>query len=207
MASKLNRREKTLLYLLLCLAITAGTVCLLILPAVSRNAEMRDALDAAETQKMEMEIRRNTLEKTLARIEELEKEGDALYEGLFVEGIPSELYDAYLTSLALDLGITPTSLVINPVSAKTPAAYLPEEASPSASSDAKMAVRTFQIGGTASYDLFAALAAAYDAQPQLHISSASFSRGRGQAPDEFVISLDVYMLESRLESPAGETQA
>ena len=67
MASKLNRREKTLLYLLLCLAITAGTVCLLILPAVSRNAEMRDALDAAETQKMEMEIRRNTLEKTLAR--------------------------------------------------------------------------------------------------------------------------------------------
>ena len=164
MASKLNRREKTLLYLLLCLAITAGTVCLLILPAVSRNAEMRDALDAAETQKMEMEIRRNTLEKTLARIEELEKEGDALYEGLFVEGIPSELYDAYLTSLALDLGITPTSLVINPVSAKTPAAYLPEEASPSASSDAKMAVRTFQIGGTASYDLFAALAAAYDAQ-------------------------------------------
>lgn len=79
---------------------------------------MRDALDAAETQKMEMEIRRNTLEKTLARIEELEKEGDALYEGLFVEGIPSELYDAYLTSLALDLGITPTSLVINPVSAK-----------------------------------------------------------------------------------------
>lgn len=120
---------------------------------------MRDALDAAETQKMEMEIRRNTLEKTLARIEELEKEGDALYEGLFVEGIPSELYDAYLTSLALDLGITPTSLVINPVSAKTPAAYLPEEASPSASSDAKMAVRTFQIGGTASYDLFAALAA------------------------------------------------
>lgn len=37
MASKLNRREKTLLYLLLCLAITAGTVCLLILPAVSRN--------------------------------------------------------------------------------------------------------------------------------------------------------------------------
>ena len=53
MASKLNRREKTLLYLLLCLAITAGTVCLLILPAVSRNAEMRDALDAAETQKME----------------------------------------------------------------------------------------------------------------------------------------------------------
>lgn len=120
MASKLNRREKTLLYLLLCLAITAGTVCLLILPAVSRNAEMRDTLDAAETQKMEMEIRRNTLEKTLARIEELEKEGDALYEGLFVEGIPSELYDAYLTSLALDLGITPTSLVINPVSAKTP---------------------------------------------------------------------------------------
>lgn len=70
-----------------------------------------------------------------------------------------------------------------------------------------MAVRTFQIGGTASYDLFAALAAAYDAQPQLHISSAAFSRGRGQAPDEFVISLDVYMLESRLESPAGETQA
>ena len=126
---------------------------------------------------------------------------------MFVEGIPSELYDAYLTSLALDLGITPTSLVINPVSAKTPAAYLPEEASPSASSDAKMAVRTFQIGGTASYDLFAALAAAYDAQPQLHISSAAFSRGRGQAPDEFVISLDVYMLESRLESPAGETQA
>lgn len=207
MASKLNRREKTLLYLLLCLAITAGTVCLLILPAVSRNAEMRDALDAAETQKMEMEIRRNTLERTLARIEELEKEGDALYEGLFVEGIPSELYDAYLTSLALDLGITPTSLVINPVSAKTPAAYLPEEASPSASSDAKMAVRTFQIGGTASYDLFAALVAAYDAQPQLHISSAAFSRGRGQAPDEFVISLDVYMLEFRLESPAGETQA
>ncbi len=93
---------------------------------------------------------------------------------MFVEGIPSELYDAYLTSLALDLGITPTSLVINPVSAKTPAAYLPEEASPSASSDAKMAVRTFQIGGTASYDLFAALAAAYDAQPQLHISSAAF---------------------------------
>ncbi len=63
MASKLNRREKTLLYLLLCLAITAGTVCLLILPAVSRNAEMRDALDAAETQKDGDGNRRNTLEK------------------------------------------------------------------------------------------------------------------------------------------------
>ena len=192
MASKLNRREKTLLYLLLCLAITAGTVCLLILPAVSRNAEMRDAGRGRNAKDGDGNPAEHPGKRPLPGSRSWKKEGDALYEGLFVEGIPSELYDAYLTSLALDLGITPTSLVINPVSAKTPAAYLPEEASPSASSDAKMAVRTFQIGGTASYDLFAALAAAYDAQPQLHISSAAFSRGRGQAPDEFVISLDVY---------------
>ena len=34
MTSKLTKREKVLLYLLLCLAILAGTVCLLVLPAV-----------------------------------------------------------------------------------------------------------------------------------------------------------------------------
>lgn len=125
MASKLSRREKGLLYLLLCIAITAGCVCLLILPAMSRNAALKDSLDTAEMQKMEMEIKKNTLEKHLARIEELNRTSDELYGSLFTEGMPSELYDAYLTGIALELGVTPTSLTIHAASAEKPEIYAP----------------------------------------------------------------------------------
>ena len=68
-------------------------------------------------------------------------------------------------------------------------------------------MRTFQIGGSASYDAFAALVAAYDVQPQLHVSDAAYSYGGGERPDEFMITLQIFMLESRTDVPQGQTQA
>ena len=210
MASKLSKREKGLLYLLLCIAITAGCVCLLILPAMSRNAALKDSLDTAEMQKMEMEIKKNTLEKHLARIEELNRTSDELYGSLFTEGMPSERYDAYLTGIALELGVTPTSLTIHAASAEKPEIYAPAGTSSAAGGEEDAegtAVRTFQIGGSASYDAFAALVAAYDVQPQLHVSDAAYSYGGGDRPDEFMITLQIFMLESRTDVPQGQTQA
>lgn len=202
MAGKLTKREKTLLYLLLCLVITAGSICLLVLPALSRNSVLEDDLDNIRMQKQQMEIKRASLQKTLDHIAALEKEKSELYEDMFLTTDMTETLDAYVTLVAMSAGVRPSTLGIGAVEETIVQDYSPvEPAAGSASAKdeegaTKVMVAKLQITGTCTADDFERLADAFAAQKQLVISSASYEQSNNSDAGEFYLLLDIYLLDN-----------
>ena len=200
MAGKLTKREKTLLYILLCLVIAAGSVCLLLLPAISRNETLQTELDEIAMQKQQMEIKRASLAKNLERIDALNTEYNELYEDMFLSGTAtSEKLDLFVTLTALQAGIAPNTLSIASMDYKPITLYAGDasdgDSSAAANTDdaPSIMVANLQISGSCSAVDFQRLTDAFAALPQLVISSASFTEGASQ-PDEFHLSLEIYLL-------------
>ena len=97
MSGKLSKREKSLLYLLLCLSIVAGMVALLILPALNRNLEAQDTLSQLQTQQMEMQIQKDRLPGALETLDALDVRCSRLYATFFTARSTSEALDLYIT--------------------------------------------------------------------------------------------------------------
>ena len=205
MTSKLTKREKVLLYLLLCLAILAGTVCLLVLPAITRNSTMRNDLDAVVMEKQQAELKQAALSKNQERLASLEAEGESLYDQMFTDGDMPETLDLFVTGIALQAGVAPESLVIGSREYTPIQNYAGDTASEDASSSASSAVSNsadephimlanIQISGSCDAAAFIRMTDAFASKKQLIIAESSFSEGGEGSPSQFHMTLEIYLL-------------
>ena len=186
MTSKLTKREKVLLYLLLCLAILAGTVCLLVLPAVTRKQA--------------------ALPKNQERLSSLEAEGDALYDQMFTAGDMPETLDLFVTGIALQAGVAPESLVIGSREYTPIQNYAGDTASQDASSQTASSAASgsedtphimlanIQISGSCDAAAYIRMTDAFASKKQLVIAESSFSEGGDGTPSQFHMTLEIYLL-------------
>jgi hypothetical protein len=199
MAFKFSKREKLLLYLLLCLSIITGGISFLVLPAFTRNSEIKSELATKEIQLQEMQIIKDSYESQLASLDELTKDTDALYENYFLNTVTDEELDVFITNIALDIGIAPQNLTIN-ISEFLPInPYSPFSGEVEADENGDVIfgsiVTNIFVSGECSYADFISLTDAFESKTQLHISSASFESNTEKETDSiFRIGLDIYTL-------------
>ena len=200
--NKLTKREKVMLYILLCLVIVAGLVSLLILPAISRNASQKSGLDTLALEQQQLEIRRAALQNNLERIQQLESKADELYESLYDTRTMSEVLDLYITGVAVEAGVIPQNLSIGSTLQKNIQFYMgdlaTEETASSSGDVLKLPVASVLISGSCSEAAFMRMTDAYARLSEILISNASFVKGsdEGQA-DTFPISLEIYLIAAR----------
>lgn len=192
---KLSKREKVLIYILICLIIVVTAVWLLILPSVSRNIELKDNLDIIRTQKTEMEIRSKSLDKNLSKAEELENKCSELYNGLFDLNTTKEEIDDYITNIAISFGVVPGSLTIESVENSGLPNYNAGIRG-SADDNSNYKVYRLEIGGSCSYVAFAEMVNTYETLPQVFVSQATCTSQIG-SDNTFYLSLEIYLVSPR----------
>ncbi|MEG0328791.1 MAG: hypothetical protein RR624_00030 [Longicatena sp.] len=111
---KLTKREKTLLYILLCMVIFVGGAFLLVMPALEKNNTLKAEY---EMQKIELQSTKasvvdykdldKSIKETSAKLVEV--------EGKFYKIMKNEDVDNLITSLTIAHGLTPASLQISEV--------------------------------------------------------------------------------------------
>lgn len=108
---KLNKREKRLLYILLCVLLVVGGIFLVVLPAFEKNTSLKAKYKQAE---QEMAALSNTDSNATAAAKDtksihnkIKKLNDSFYSSMQKEDL-----DAMLTQLVMDHGLTPVSLTI-----------------------------------------------------------------------------------------------
>lgn len=108
---KLNKREKRLLYILLCVLLVVGGIFLVVLPAFEKNTSLKAKYKQAE---QEMAALSNTdsnaaeaAKDTKSIHNKIKKLNDSFYSSMQKEDL-----DAMLTQLVMDHGLTPVSLTI-----------------------------------------------------------------------------------------------
>lgn len=108
----LTKREKLLLYILLCVVIFTGGIFLLNLPAYDRYSELNAEYDTLQNQL--------TLEKGNVvdygdvdkQIEEMTKKYNAMIENFYTTAMLNEDVDNLITDMAVNHGLIPLSLTI-----------------------------------------------------------------------------------------------
>ncbi len=192
MANKLTRREKVLLYILLCLAMTAVLILLLILPGITRNAELRDSLETTRVQRQELERQKEKLEQNLETIEELEQHCTELYQELFRSNVTLDRLDKYVTEIAMANDISPKSLLIGSPEYTTVFAYASESEE---EEQTRVLSVDLQLSGACAQAAFEKLVDAYARERSLHLHSFSYqSAGPDSSGGSFQISLQIYLL-------------
>ena len=108
---KLTKREKRLLYILLCVLLVVGGIFLVVLPAFEKNTSLKAKYKQAE---QEMAALSNTDSNATAAAKDtksihnkIKKLNDSFYSSMQKEDL-----DAMLTQLVMDHGLTPVSLTI-----------------------------------------------------------------------------------------------
>ena len=108
---KLRKREKQLLYILLCVLLTTGGIFLVLLPAFEKNTSLKANYKQAEQELM-------ALSKTDINAEEVAKDTKSMngkikkLKDSFYSSMQKEDLDAILTQLVIDHGLIPVSLTI-----------------------------------------------------------------------------------------------
>ena len=195
---KLTKREKVLLYLLLCLVIVVGSVYLLILPASERYSALQDEVDTLEMQQKQVDNKKSQIAALLERIEDLQVKCEALYENAFdITTAPEEL-DLYISTVASYLGVTPDNLIIGTTEYKDPEKFAPlreDDAAedPENAEEDGLPVAAMQISGSCGLENFQAMLDGFTHDPSAHLTGASYNRNAG-GNGSFLISLEFYLL-------------
>ncbi len=190
MATKLSKREKVLLYVFLCLALTSALLFLLILPAAGRNLALSASRENMHFQLEEMKARMGQLEEKENRAAALKKETEALYADFFPSTVLPEELDALVTKTALEVGVAPQNLTM-----EMPGAAPAEETGSGGG-----IVYPIVINGECGYGVFVNLADAFARQPKLVLKAMTYQAVAGT----FSLRLDIYTLPPLPELSAGE---
>ena len=206
MATKrLTKREKALIYLLLCLGIFVGGLCLAILPTLTARTDAEESLEALKMQKMEMQIKRDSLPRNQERLKDLQAEYDALYANLLPNTVTSEMLDILVTQTAIGCGISPQSLSILGGGEAQISPFTGDASSgqAAAASEEQADITGLQrisitINGNCGYAAYVKLLDAFAAQGQLVIDNTSYSVNE-ETPEEggFTLSLTFYLVPPR----------
>lgn len=199
MTTKLTKREKVLLYILLIVIIITASVCLLILPGISKNADLAEEVSTLRMQKMEMESRISALDQKKAKVQELQQQYDELCEGLFTVGFAEEAVDAYIVAIAAKSNVIPDILTIENSAFAAPKSFLSQSADSSTPPQEKDQVDTsvyivnVTIGGSAAMSDFEALVNAYSNDSHIIVTSA-YTTQSGSGNNSYSITLQLYLL-------------
>ena len=108
---KLTRREKLLIYILICFAIGSGGIYFVAIPCYQRYAVVDDQATEAGYTQQTMEMAINSIPATMTA-QDAAKAKLAAVKGPFSAHLPNEGIDAMLTQLCLSYNLAPTSLAI-----------------------------------------------------------------------------------------------
>ncbi|MBC3796777.1 hypothetical protein [Acetobacterium tundrae] len=108
---KLTRREKLLIYILICFAIGSGGIYFVAIPCYQRYAVVDDQATEAGYTQQTMEMAINSIPVTMTA-QDAAKAKLAAVKGPFSAHLPNEGIDALLTQLCLSYNLAPTSLAI-----------------------------------------------------------------------------------------------
>lgn len=136
--NKLSKREKVLLYILLCFLLCIGGIYLLILPALNRYG-------ASATRYQELSHTQRIMQQTIAGLEEtkqsieVEREEAASEGDYFYSVMDNEEIDRMITDLVLKHSLTPVSFSMTQTEEKPLAAYEKEDSQSSSSASGSSA--------------------------------------------------------------------
>lgn len=194
--NRLSKREKRLIYLLLCLVITAGTFCLLVLPASSARSAAVEELETAKMEYREMQIKLDAGKELNSRRDSLKQQYDELYASLFHAADTEEAMEFYVTDIALSVGVTPDSLSIR-TAERAAAQQFGAAVQEKSATDEQMGILsiTMDLSGRCTPAQFIALMNAYDSTSKLLVSTASFDEGT-DGNGSFVLSVQLPLAET-----------
>lgn len=111
---KLNKRERRLLYILLCVLLVVGGIFLVLLPAFEKNTSLKVKYKQAEQEMAALSTAdvdaTEAAKDTKHTHNKIKKLKDSFYSSMQKEDL-----DAMLTQLVMDHGLTPVSLTIEDV--------------------------------------------------------------------------------------------
>lgn len=111
---KLNKRERRLLYILLCVLLVVGGIFLVLLPAFEKNTSLKVKYKQAEQEMAALSTAdvdaTEAAKDTKNTHNKIKKLKDSFYSSMQKEDL-----DAMLTQLVMDHGLTPVSLTIEDV--------------------------------------------------------------------------------------------
>ena len=151
--TKLSKREKVLLYILVCLVIIVGTVYFFIVPAWTQYTQTEQDLQTLQMQKQQLLFKAANLPVYQSEAEQISSQTQQLRNSLFSEGITPDTLDADVTQLTSLAGIQPENMTIQANEYKVPALYNPQEGNQE-NADAGVLVANLQISGTCSPEAF-----------------------------------------------------
>ncbi len=111
MLEKLTKREKVLIYIMICVLILALGVFFVIKPAASWNSSVNSKYEKIKLQKMEMETTISQKQTAKGEIKEYEKKIKNM-KSKFLEPMTNDEIDVKITGLIEQSGMTPQSLQI-----------------------------------------------------------------------------------------------
>ncbi|MCC7571039.1 hypothetical protein KO465_06910 [Candidatus Micrarchaeota archaeon] len=111
MLEKLTKREKVLIYIMICVLILALGVFFVIKPAVSWKSSVDSKYEKTKLQKMEMETTISQKQTAKSEIKEYEKKIKKM-QSKFLEPMTNDEIDIKITGLIEKSGMTPQSLQI-----------------------------------------------------------------------------------------------
>lgn len=119
---KLTKREKILLYILLCFVILIGGLYVLVLPALNAKTDLEQSYQQALAKKNELQSTIDQYGNLDEALKEIQEKIIAVKEN-FQPLQPNEDIDALLTSKMLAYGLQPLSLTMNEIQELPLAAY------------------------------------------------------------------------------------
>lgn len=204
--NKLSKREKVLLYLLLCLVIVVGSVYLLILPASERYSALKEEVDTLQMQQKQVDIRKSQIAPLLERVDDLQVKCEAIYENAFDITTDPEELDLYISTVVSYLGVTPDNLIIGTTEYKDPQKFAPLEEDDQTKDveDAEegLPVAALQISGSCGLNNFQAMLDGFSHDTSVLLTGATYNSNAG-GNGSFLISLEFYLLPMMGASSAG----
>lgn len=206
----LTKREKLLLYILLCIVIVVGGFYFLVSPALNRQLEAREALNLKQTEQLQAEQAIATIVRSKEALDKVQNEIKVL-EGKYLSEADNEQIDTLITNLCIAHGLTPTQLSMTDrqalalpkygESAEETAAAQGTEGS---TQQSPVQVMSITIATKGNLSALTSLADAIKDIPYLQINAASASEPSGSTYKDgaldITVDFEVYLYE------AGETE-
>ncbi len=117
--NKLSKREKVLVYIMVCVIIAFSVGFLLVIPQKNKYDEMKEQYDGAKMEKQSLQYQVNSVEEKQTELEAINSKR-AEVEKLISEPMSPEDIGTMVTSLMTKYALAPMSLVIAPVEESKP---------------------------------------------------------------------------------------
>lgn len=212
----LSKREKLLLYILLCVAILAGGLYLLVLPAMDSRLEVKDQLSAKQSRREQVEQTISAIDSDKQSLQTIEQDIAAFREK-FLSGPQEEDIDSLITYFMQSSGVRPQKLEMQPPAAFSLPAYGQQPAADSESDPGGepqvpvggVQVVVVQVSGQGTIEDVTAMADLIHEMPYLRIAAMDVTLPSGYTYEsgayDVIMDLEVYLYEQPANDSENQT--